>query len=498
MKLSSMQAYSSSRFVKLKKKVQNLYEEKKYDKIIDLLNIEILLAFTGKRASELFIRRGNAYEGLKKYEKAIHDYSTSLKYDPDNALAFYNRGTVNVILRNYDSALEDFEKAISKDDKFISAYISLASILRYKKKFNEAIDKLDVAIFKDATNANAYYNRGVAKMEGYSNWPDAIDDFNKFLELSPNDSWLEYANYYITYMEKRVNNKSIYDINRRVADIKNLLRITGIKVTHYTTLSALKELVFNESKFRLSEGNFLNDPSEGREFFNFLNSEQQIFPIPLNSDLLTGAKPFIGSFVVDSDKDDLNMWRFYGKENGIEASGCSITVDKSELINDVIDSIDKDDEGYNSLRDDIDFFYMAYYDKEGDTFLTSESVDRNKLLELLTELRDLLQSKYNDFTEEEKKIVEEDLISIAFLFKNIIYKNEQEVRILTNGAPFKKIIDIKSIPHKVYIELIPIKRHIEQIQFGPRSEDVLEWSASLNYAYEGQPPQLDRSMLPYK
>lgn len=356
MKLNYKKTYLFSRFVKFKKKAQDLYEAEKFNKIIDLLNTERIQGLGGKQASELYIRRGNAYEGLKKYQEAIHDYSTSLKYHSYDALAFYNRGTVKVTLREYDAALEDFKKAISKNDKLIEAYIGMASILRYKKKFSEAIDKLDMAIFKDGDNANAYYNRGVAKMLGYIDWPGAINDFKKFLYLVPNDTWQEYANHYISYMEKRINKRAIYYINRWVTDIKNLLRIIDIKVTHYTTLSALKELVFNDSKFRLSEGNFLNDSSEGRELFNFLDPENQIFPTILNDDISRMEKPFIGSFVVDRNKDDLNMWRFYGKEKGVEANGCSITIDKSKFIYDIIDYIDKDDEGYNSPKDDIDFF----------------------------------------------------------------------------------------------------------------------------------------------
>lgn len=144
------------------------------------------------------------------------------------------------------------------------------------------------------------------------------------------------------------------------------------------------------------------------------------------------------------------------------------------------------------------FFYIAYYDKDRNIFLLPECIDSKKFNRLLTKLKNLLKFKYNAFTEEEKEIIGEDLISIAFLFKNMIFKNEHEVRILTNGASFKKEIDIESIPNKVYIELIQIKNYIEQIQFGPKTEDVLEWSTSLNYAYEGQPPKLERSMLPYK
>ncbi|WP_165064956.1 hypothetical protein [Desulfovibrio sp. ZJ200] len=69
-----------------------------------------------------------------------------------------------------------------------------------------------------------------------------------------------------------------------------LTRPKRIRVTHYTTLSALKKLVYDESKFRLSEGNFLNDPSEGRELFNFLDPTHQMFSVDKDLTYLTDLK----------------------------------------------------------------------------------------------------------------------------------------------------------------------------------------------------------------
>lgn len=104
---------------------------------------------------------------------------------------------------------------------------------------------------------------------------------------------------------------------------------------------------------------------------------------------------------------------------------------------------------------------------------------------------------YINFNDYEKRIVEEDLASIAFLFKHIEFRNEQEIRILTNGDTFNKKINQQYLPPKIYIELIPLKNYITHIKFGPKVDNHIEWTASLHYAYDKR-PCIDKSQLPYK
>lgn len=146
------------------------------------------------------------------------------------------------------------------------------------KDYSKALKILNNAIAIDSNDANAYYNRGVTTMESYLNWEEAIDDFKKYLTLtSPNDSWVEDAKYYISYMENRLSNDIIYKINRCISKLKDYLSADDLKITHYTKLYVLNSLIFKNSDFRLSEGNFLNDKSEGIELFKFLDPGNVIF-----------------------------------------------------------------------------------------------------------------------------------------------------------------------------------------------------------------------------
>ena len=57
--------------------------------------------------------RGNAYDEKGDFEKAIADYSESIRLRPDYATAYYNRA-------NSHNALEETEKAIADLDAAIA------------------------------------------------------------------------------------------------------------------------------------------------------------------------------------------------------------------------------------------------------------------------------------------------------------------------------------------------------------------------------------------
>jgi tetratricopeptide (TPR) repeat protein len=55
---------------------------------------------------------GNAYSGLKDYQKALEIYATTIAIDSTLDYVYYNLGAVYVKLRKYLDAIEDFDSAI--------------------------------------------------------------------------------------------------------------------------------------------------------------------------------------------------------------------------------------------------------------------------------------------------------------------------------------------------------------------------------------------------
>ena len=474
-------------------KTKTLFDKEKFNEIIELLSDEII-EHTGKEAFEFYIRRGNAFYYNQDYDKAINDYNKALEYNPNDALSYYNRGFAWIANKKYDKAINDYNKVIEIDPNFSSAYVIMASVLRVLKKYDEAIKNYTKAIEIDHKFANAYLNRGIALKEQNEDLDRSKLDFRKYIELTDNenDYWSKYAKYNIELINEK-KDKELSEIINLITKIKDVLLIKDECVTHYTTFSVLKSLILDDDKFRLSEGNFMNDPNEGKEFFIFLDYKPYSSYKDGSRLEYFSPKPFIGSFVNKDKSNDLNMWRLYGKENGIEAKGSAITLRTQEFINEIKNTLPKGEEDYCSPESDINFYWVVYIDTETNQFYIPSIDDSDNISSLMNELKSKLA-----LINKEKTSLEKYLNSIAFLFKSDAYKNENEVRLVVKGLEFKKEYNFDAMPPRLYIELESIKKIVNHITLGPKVDNARKWAAALYYSYENNFPEIMISHLPYQ
>jgi len=460
------------------------------------------------KVAELYICRGNTWYGKKNYNEAIANYNKAIKINPNYELAFYNRGLANIAKGEYAAAIKDCDEVIKFNPDSVYAYISRGSIRRFLEEYNTAIEDYNEAIKRDSVNANATYNRGLAYYnkalkENEINidiLKKSKEDFEKYIELTPDekDNGAKYAKLYIEELKVVIDDPNLWFIKQLTNNIKDKLWIRNEScITHYTSLSVLKDLIFDDSKFRISEGNFMNDPSEGKEFFKFLKYKPDTFRKASPSTESVSPKPFIGSFVTKDKCNNLNMWRFYGKEKGEEAKGCAITLHMQKFIDDINDSLsnEKNKEARLDDESDINFYRVVYVVHNGDTKFYIPSSDKSEELErLMKELR----TKVEPYKGDNRAFLEKYLNSIAFLFKNDAYKNEDEVRLVMNGIEFDKKYNMGVSSPRVYIELVPIKDIVSQIILGPKVDKGSEWIAAFHYRYEKSAPEIKFSHLPYK
>jgi hypothetical protein len=192
------------------------------------------------------------------------------------------------------------------------------------------------------------------------------------------------------------------------------------------------------------------------------------------------------------------MWRFYGKEKGEEAKGCSITLRLEEFIENIENTLsnEKDKEARLDNESDIKFYRVVYVIHNGATKFNIPNSNKSKKLEsLMIELK----KKVEPYKEGDNRTsLEKYLNSIAFLFKNDAYKNEDEVRLVMNGIEFTKKYNMGVSSPKVYIDLVSIKDIVSQIILGPKVDKGSEWIAAFQYLYEKRAPEIKFSHLPYK
>jgi len=457
---------------------------------------------------DAFIKRGISWDSIGQYDNAITDYNQAIELKSDSVNAHNNRGVSWGNKGEYDKAIADYNKAIDFKTDSAEPYYNRGISWANKNEYDKAIIDFTKAIELKPDYANAYYSRGLTwKIK--SQPENAIKDFENFLEHTPDrtDIWAKRAKSNISELLKLQYDIKLNEIDAIIIRIKRLLSINSGCVTHYTSLTAAKAMLLESSSFRISEGSFLNDTSEGRELFKFL--ELKITPEKGTDDTVAQPftqKPFIGSFVEEIKHDDLNLWRMYGKENKEEAKGCALTIKVNlfvEGINKVLSPIgDKTkDIGRKTFEsDDINFYRVAYQlnDKPHEFIVPGLKI---VVVKKLNKLLEELSTKVKDYdqTPDNKRDLEEAINSIAFLFKSDVYRSENEIRLVVKGVGFKKMFDNNVIPPKVYIDLGNIRPMVEKITLGPKVGSPDEWAAAFYYSYDKEEkPRILISHLPFK
>ncbi|MBV9963343.1 MAG: tetratricopeptide repeat protein [Parafilimonas sp.] len=455
-------------------------DKAEYDKAIDDYNKVLSLDANN---ADAYYNRGLAWSGKKESEKAIRDFNEAIVLNKNYADTYLARGNVWFDKGEYDKAMADYNTAINLDNNYDIAYFNRGLVWANKKEYEKAIDDYNKTLTLNPVYLNAYYNRALA-FNAIQEYEKAVEDYKKYIELinNPDNYWSQVAQSAIQELEKKLTDEWYKETAKLVNKIKNLLLFKERCVTHYTGLSAAKAMILVKSKFRLSEGAFLNDTSEGREMFKYLE-----FSAVKQKDDKTLAepfseKPFIGSFVTEAKHDDLTLWRMYAKEDKIEARGCALTIDKEYFLSSLKNAINNATvSAANAIQTEEQFtFYKVAYitnDTEPVFLVPGDDVKGKDLTKMMRELKEIMK----EIPEDQSQNAKELLNGIAYLFKSVEYQYENEVRLIVQGVGFDKTISSDSIPPRVFIELVGITDALTKITLGPKVERADEWAAAFNY-----------------
>ena len=252
------------------------------------------------------------------------------------------------------------------------------------------------------------------------------------------------------------------------------IELGSVPLAHYTSPSVCEKLfgIVNTkgiiedkeaSLIRISSSTYMNDPTEGEGLLELLNLQD------LELENKVDCPDYNAFFTCFSSRiNDLNQFRLYGKENGVEASGCCLVFNKNgnwlrepDASSSFCDMAKKEDghSGEQPTEADISdadlkntnlplyqVAYIAYYDKyiakdkciiwfpdkkRPKIGIRLKPVGKNpgwhklrirKLKEALIELMD----KSNDISDKDRKALE----YIRYLFKDFAFRDEEEFRLL--------------------------------------------------------------------
>ena len=293
-----------------------------------------------------------------------------------------------------------------------------------------------------------------------------------------------------------------------ISTVLAVLHITPIELgftpmAHYTSphvCHILFGIGGNEtaSPMRLGSSTYMNDPSEGRALLDLLN--QQDLELENKAD---GASHNAFFTCFSSRVNDLNQFRLYGKEGGVEASGCCLVFNKnrnwlknadisvtfrslSETSGQNSDDLPKVDE-YEKLPL-YQVAYIAYKDeyiaeKKCGIWFPSQEEPKfgirlkpvgneewhqfrlEKLKEALEELIGFFKDK-SAVSDDDKEALE----YIRYLFKDFAFRDEEEFRLLVIKPIDSEEIEYCETTQSVYIPYADIRNRADEVILGTNYE----------------------------
>jgi tetratricopeptide (TPR) repeat protein len=143
--------------------------------------------YNDRESADDYNKSGIAYFNKDDYDRAIADYTSALRIDPNYAKAYFNRGNAYGMKGDYDRAIADFTSALRIDPNYAKAYNSRGFAYFNKGDYDRAIADHTSAIRIDPNYASAYTSRGNAYYYK-GDYDRAIADYEATLRIDPNDA----------------------------------------------------------------------------------------------------------------------------------------------------------------------------------------------------------------------------------------------------------------------------------------------------------------------
>ena len=297
-----------------------------------------------------------------------------------------------------------------------------------------------------------------------------------------------------------------------VATVLAVLHITPIELgsiplAHYTSPHVCHKLFGiggNEtaSPMRIGSSTYMNDPSEGRGLLDLLN--QQDLELENKAD---GASHNAFFTCFSSRVNDLNQFRLYGKEGGVEASGCCLVFNKngdwlkeadvSVPFRSLSQKSGQDSDGLPEVGFSGDEYeklplyqvaYIAYKDeyiaeKKCGIWFPSQKEPKfgirlkpvgneewhqfrlEKLKEALEELIGFFKDK-SAVSDDDKEALE----YIRYLFKDFAFRDEEEFRLLVIKPIDSEEIEYCEATQSIYIPYADIRNLADEVILGTNYE----------------------------
>lgn len=295
------------------------------------------------------------------------------------------------------------------------------------------------------------------------------------------------------------------------------IELGAIPLSHYTSPSVCERLFgivsdktndnnpVNSSKvspMRIGSSTYMNDPTEGEGLLELLNLQD------LELENKADCPDYNAFFTCFSSRvNDLNQFRLYGKENGVEASGCCLVFNKSgdwlkepDVSASFKSFTSKQNQGFKkTIEADVvgsedknlplyQVAYIAYQDEyiakeRCSIWLSNKNKLKfgirlkffgnkgwhecriGKLEEALKQLINIFKGKAN-INDEDKKALE----YIRYLFKDFAFRDEEEFRLLKIEQIGSDKIEYCNTTQSIYLPYANVRNMVDEVILGTNYE----------------------------
>lgn len=545
----------------LSDEVENLIKDKKYKEAIEKLYLALDAIKNNKdliyEKTKIQALIGTCYQNIAKETKdevekerfiqeAINNHKEQLELSKkikNIQKSIYEQMSANVSIGNNYSESQE-QNAYSETVRYFSDTLPLAqkfktddikALATFRHEIYSALIRLymKMAIINKNDNlAKTQYKQAKIYLSNFKTLTSQAEDGERrekallsflkrsYLEDSPKNNYIlkdRYSEYLSIKKEEIQNELPLKNIDNSLASsISTVLAILNIPpielkrvpLAHYTSPTVCNKLfniLSNEEKdishMRIGSSTYMNDPSEGKGLLELLNIPELELE---NKAYCSPSNAFFTCF--SSRVNDLNQFRLYGKEDGVEASGCCLVFNKKgnwlkepNISSSFIGIIGKTTSPLNAEQIDhpiknenLPLYQVAYIaykdeyisDENFDIWLPNKnnlkfgirlkSIGENKSWQnfRIQELEKALYKLIKYF--ENKTTIKDDektaLECIRYLFKDFAFRDEEEFRLLKIVKMDSEEIKYCETTNSIYLPYAKVQDMVDEVILGTNYE----------------------------
>lgn len=122
------------------------YDARNYDTAIAVYTTLLARGVDAESSTSALMNRGNCYQAKNDWDKALADYETAIKLNPESAGAYVNRGTVLEHKGERNKAIDEYTEALRLNPNQLEAYINRARAHLANRDFARAKADFEAAL----------------------------------------------------------------------------------------------------------------------------------------------------------------------------------------------------------------------------------------------------------------------------------------------------------------------------------------------------------------